>query len=633
MGISGLLPLLRSSITDGNVDEFKGQTVAIDSYCWLHKAAYMCPIELLEGKIPPSFTNYSRRRIEMLLSHGVKPLMVFDGQNLPSKACTEEERRRSRETNRAMGAQLLREGKKKQANEYFQKCINITPEIAYSLIELCQQMGVDYLVAPYEADAQMAYLWHTGAVQGIITEDSDLIAFGCDRILFKMDATGKGQFFDRQKLKDPERAHEVDLTTWDDLSILRMCILSGCDYLPSIHGIGLKKAYQLLLRNQNDVKMVIRALRLKGQAVVPPDYLAHFQRAEHTFHHQRVYDRDTGTCCPLTPFPEEGSPDDLPYETRNVFIGPPITDSIAKGIATGHLNPLTLKPMKPTHNQSISVSSSGYTRSHKPKDNIENVPPVTATTPAFKNYSRVKNITHDKSSINSKGNQSNQGNKGGFQWPSMNTYLVKKQQTCTERTTRENQTSLRPSITLTNEHDSFYGSSQESQIGSSTSQASVEDIPAPELRLGVNVTPRQSRCVSRFFFQMNTEIDSGPEDTEGRDLELSQDSGWGGTQTSQTTPKETTPLVETGYEEGLAKRNRPEADEHEHQLSQETPNALALLKQFRYKAASKNPPKRPPRVGLSRPSAKSNNNRLSGANMATKVLHSQSTNTSNTPNT
>lgn len=45
-----------------------------------------------------------------------------------------------------------------------------------------------YVVAPYEADAQLAYLERIGIVDGIITEDSDLLVFGCKTVLFKMDA-------------------------------------------------------------------------------------------------------------------------------------------------------------------------------------------------------------------------------------------------------------------------------------------------------------------------------------------------------------------------------------------------------------------------------------------------------------
>lgn len=42
--------------------------------------------------------------------------------------------------------------------------------------------GVDCIVAPYEADAQLAYLTKSGFAQAVITEDSDLLAFGCKKV-------------------------------------------------------------------------------------------------------------------------------------------------------------------------------------------------------------------------------------------------------------------------------------------------------------------------------------------------------------------------------------------------------------------------------------------------------------------
>ena len=47
-------------------------------------------------------------------------------------------------------------------------------------------MDIDYIVAPFEADAQLAYLELQGIIQGIITEDSDLVVFGCKEVLIVM---------------------------------------------------------------------------------------------------------------------------------------------------------------------------------------------------------------------------------------------------------------------------------------------------------------------------------------------------------------------------------------------------------------------------------------------------------------
>ena len=55
---------------------------------------------------------------------------------------------------------------------------------------LCVLQGIEFLVAPFEADPQLAFLASIsparGGVAAVITEDSDLVAYACPRILFKL---------------------------------------------------------------------------------------------------------------------------------------------------------------------------------------------------------------------------------------------------------------------------------------------------------------------------------------------------------------------------------------------------------------------------------------------------------------
>ena len=48
--------------------------------------------------------------------------------------------------------------------------------------KVLKQENVSYIVAPYEADAQMTFLAVSKQVEAVITEDSDLIPFGCPRV-------------------------------------------------------------------------------------------------------------------------------------------------------------------------------------------------------------------------------------------------------------------------------------------------------------------------------------------------------------------------------------------------------------------------------------------------------------------
>lgn len=50
------------------------------------------------------------------------------------------------------------------------------------MLQVLRDMKIDYIVAPYEADAQLAYLAMKNIVDIVITEDSDLVLFGCPKV-------------------------------------------------------------------------------------------------------------------------------------------------------------------------------------------------------------------------------------------------------------------------------------------------------------------------------------------------------------------------------------------------------------------------------------------------------------------
>jgi exonuclease-1 len=158
MGIHGLLPHLKNIIERKHVSKFAGSRVAVDTYGWLHKGTYCCALELCTGAPTDKYITYCVERVKMLQKHGVIPIMVFDGANLPSKGGTEQQRRSSREVNHAKGMQYLRNGNRDKAVECFQRAVDVTPAMAQKLIRTLKKMSVECLVAPYEADAQVRRL-------------------------------------------------------------------------------------------------------------------------------------------------------------------------------------------------------------------------------------------------------------------------------------------------------------------------------------------------------------------------------------------------------------------------------------------------------------------------------------------
>lgn len=274
-------------------------------------------------------------RVHMLMHFGITPYLVFDGDYLPNKAATEVEREKKREESRKLGLALHRMGKISQAHQELQKAVDVTPEMARQLIEELKANGIQYVVAPYEADAQLVYLEKKGVVEGILSEDSDLLVFGAKRLLTKLEQHGDCVEISRE---DFTSCREVSLVGWTDADFRRMAILSGCDYLASINKMGLKTAYRLV-RKHKTTERILRMLQFDGQYHVPTGYLEAFQRAELTFLYQRVF-------CPVVNdivminLPPPGYDDE-----KLDFLGGNVEKEVARGVATGDLHPMTKKPI------------------------------------------------------------------------------------------------------------------------------------------------------------------------------------------------------------------------------------------------------------------------------------------------
>jgi exonuclease 1 len=154
MGISGLLPLLKSIQNTKHLSELSGQTIAVDAYVWLHRGIFTCATELATGKDttkyghsdlskslliktgPFRYVEYAMQRVRLLRHHRIHPYIVFDGGPLPAKQHTEVERKKRREDNLAQGNALAAQGKHSQAREYYVKCIDVTPQMAFQFIKV-----------------------------------------------------------------------------------------------------------------------------------------------------------------------------------------------------------------------------------------------------------------------------------------------------------------------------------------------------------------------------------------------------------------------------------------------------------------------------------------------------------------
>ena len=282
------------------------------------------------------YVDFVMSRVRMLKFFEVTPYLIFDGDYLPSKSKTEKERSARRKESRKAGLELLSMGKTSQAYLELQKAVDVTPEMAGLLIEELKRNGVQYVVAPYEADSQMVYLEKQGIIDGILSEDSDLLVFGAKKLLTKLDQYGECVMIRRD---DFTACREVSLVGWSDKEFRQMAIMSGCDYLNSIDKMGLKTAYRML-RQHRSLERVVTQLRFDGKYKVPAGYLDAFIQAELTFLHQWVYCPKVKGLVHLTSLPENKTAQDLP------FIGKYVEPKLATGVAKGHLHPHTKQPLQ-----------------------------------------------------------------------------------------------------------------------------------------------------------------------------------------------------------------------------------------------------------------------------------------------
>ena len=332
--------MFRGSTKDVHVSAYAHKTLAVDGYAWLHRGVHACATELGRGLPCTQHIEFCLSRVQMLLHYRVRPLLVFDGGALPAKKATEVQRRAKRDAARRKAHQLLREDSHEAARQAFCAAVDVTPAMAAQLCDAAKARWgdrVDFLVAPYEADAQLAQLARSGQCDGVISEDSDNLPYGVPRTVFKYDPkTGKGEQIVLEDLFNaPEGVNAISIRGWTHDMFVLMCCMAGCDYAESVDGVRVKRAHELVGRYR-DFDRVLRALRSKY--TVPDDYELKLKRAVLTFGHQTVFDRNANSVAHLTPLSPEHVEEYGPWPA---FLGEQIGSALAVDIATCERHPTT----------------------------------------------------------------------------------------------------------------------------------------------------------------------------------------------------------------------------------------------------------------------------------------------------
>ncbi|KAL0235372.1 hypothetical protein GEMRC1_001954 [Eukaryota sp. GEM-RC1] len=409
MGIAGLLQYLSTSLVTKHISSYAHKTLAIDGYYLLHRASYCCSKPLVLGEPTSNYLVHCLKFLSSLLNSNIKPFLVFDGRSLPSKDATDLNRRKTRQIAKDQAIELLQAGDSQAANRIFPRAVSVTNNMVMKLVFICKKLNISVMRAPYEADAQIAFLVKNHVVDGVLAEDSDFIIWGMDLILFKFKLeNGYLEEFDSSRLN-------VFHPSFSELQ--EAAILSGCDYLPNPPGIGIKTAIKYR-SGSNTVFGMIKALKSQGK--IDNDYICGYIKALITFNCQMVYDPFAGECLCLNDYNEyvrslyqkcEFYPeiqellDNLNlFSGLPDFLGIPMTKEVVYGVSTFYLDPknfeiipkisigdVEIQMLLKSKNTSISnllstikSSQSSQTFLHStnfPRSNLSRTPKTTIKTP------------------------------------------------------------------------------------------------------------------------------------------------------------------------------------------------------------------------------------------------------------
>jgi len=176
---------------------FRGETIAIDAMGWLHRASYTCALELALNFPTDRFLYTIMGFLKTVLAAGIKPVLVFDGASPPLKSDESSRRQELRQDAVRRGIEVLEENADVvKASEQFQRAISVDSFMIKQFQALLRRESIPFIVAPYEADAQIALLYARKVVTAAISEDSDLLALGVRRLITKLDKNGDATLVD-----------------------------------------------------------------------------------------------------------------------------------------------------------------------------------------------------------------------------------------------------------------------------------------------------------------------------------------------------------------------------------------------------------------------------------------------------
>lgn len=274
-----------------NFRQLAGKSIAMDAYNTLYQ--FLATIRQPDGmplidskqRVTSHLSGLFYRTIN-LIEKGIKPVYVFDGVPPKLKLRTIRERRRVRQRAEKKWKEALERRDLKTARKYAQAAIRLTEDMVDESKRLLTALGIPYVQAPSEGEAQAAYITVRGDVWGAGSQDWDALLFNARVLVRNLTVTGRRKLPGKNVYikVDPELI--VGLEVLNKLGITRnqlidIGILIGTDYNEGIKGVGAKTALNLIKEYGN----LERIADVKGLQIEPS-----IQQIRHIYLEPKVTD-------------------------------------------------------------------------------------------------------------------------------------------------------------------------------------------------------------------------------------------------------------------------------------------------------------------------------------------------------
>ncbi len=253
-----LTPILKREQT--SLRALSGRSFAVDGNIELHQflAIIRKPDGTLftdnSGRVTSHLIGLLTRTSSFITNYRMRPVFVFDGRPNPLKKRIIEARGEARRKAETEYAQAI---SRRDLSTAWSKAVmtgRVTSEVLQDAKRLLSLMGIPWVEAPEDAEAQASHMASQGDVWAVGSKDYDSLLFGSPILARFLTITGKEYLPAQRRMRPliPEliRLHEtLKLLNLTREQLVDLAILVGTDFNEGVKGIGPKKALSLIRKH------------------------------------------------------------------------------------------------------------------------------------------------------------------------------------------------------------------------------------------------------------------------------------------------------------------------------------------------------------------------------------------------